>query len=139
MVNDDLACETSSNGIVRECVLDGVLDSADCQSAAVIIACTKAYYKKFILADLILISCVIHGSVSCIVVFLVLFCSCCLCGCSLLSCCLCNGCGLRSCCRCCRCCLTSGASGKDRHGYGCRCYNGVDVCFSHLLFSSLEK
>ena len=56
MVNDDLACETSSNGIVRECVRDGVLDGADCQSAAVIIACTKAYYEKLILADLILIS-----------------------------------------------------------------------------------
>ena len=36
MVNDDLACETSSDGIVRECVLDGVLDSADRQSAAVV-------------------------------------------------------------------------------------------------------
>ena len=53
MVNDDLASEASSDGIVRECGLDGVLDGADRQSAAVIIACTKAYYEKLILADLV--------------------------------------------------------------------------------------
>ena len=97
MINDDLACEASSYGVIRECGLDRILDRADSQSAAVIVACTEAYNKKLILADLILISCVIHGSISCIVILFVIFLSSdrlrcgsflssCLCGCSSLRC-----------------------------------------------------
>ena len=53
MIDDDLRCKCSSYRPVRICFDERLLDSTDIFYTAVIEGSTKAYYKKFILPNLI--------------------------------------------------------------------------------------
>ena len=82
MVNDDLAGKASSYGIIRECLLHCVLNCANGQTAAVVKAGSKADNHQLLIADLVLISCVVHRCISGVIIFFVFclsLCSCFLC------------------------------------------------------------
>ena len=66
MVDDDLCCESSSYSPVRISFCQSVFDSLDILCTAVIERSTKAYYKDFILTDLVLIARIIFGSIPCV-------------------------------------------------------------------------
>lgn len=72
MVDNDICGKASSYGIIRECGFKIILNSADSKTAAVIEACAEAYCEKLVLADLVLISYIVEGSVACVIVLLVL-------------------------------------------------------------------
>ena len=64
MVDDDLRGKGTSYGPVRICLCQSVLDTLDISYTAVIEGSTKAYYQQLVLADLVLVSRIILGSVS---------------------------------------------------------------------------
>ena len=66
MVDDDLCCKCSSYRPVRISFCKSILDSLDILCTAVIEGSTKAYNKKFILTDLILVTRIVLGSISCV-------------------------------------------------------------------------
>ena len=66
MVDDDLCCKCSSYRPVRISFCKGIFDSLDILSTAVIEGSTKAYNKKLVLTNLILVTRIILGSISCI-------------------------------------------------------------------------
>ena len=73
MVNDDLARKCTANGIIRKCLLDRILDCTNGHATVVIVARSEADYHQLILADLILISRIILGSITGIVVLFLFF------------------------------------------------------------------
>ena len=66
MVDDDLCCKCSSYRPVRISFCKSILDSFDILCTAVIEGSTKAYYQKLVLTDLILVTWIVFGSVSCV-------------------------------------------------------------------------
>ena len=66
MVDDDLCCESTSYGPVRISCCQSIFDSFDILCTAVVKGSTKAYNKKFVLTDLILVAWVILGSIACV-------------------------------------------------------------------------
>ena len=73
MVNDDLAGEAAAHSVLGEGLLQGALNGADGQAAAVVEAGAKAHHQQLLLADLILVAGVIESGVAGLVVLLVLF------------------------------------------------------------------
>ena len=66
MVDNDLSGKCSSYRPIRECFCKSILDSFDILCTAVVKGSTKAYYKKLILTDLVLITRIILGSITCV-------------------------------------------------------------------------
>ena len=64
MVDDDLCCKCTSYRPIRICFLQFVFDSFDILSTAVVEGCTKAYNKKFVLTDFILVTRIIFGCIT---------------------------------------------------------------------------
>ena len=61
MINDDLACKASSDGIIfTEFFIKLTLDCTDRQTTAVVKACTKTYYKQLVVTNFILITNIIQ-------------------------------------------------------------------------------
>ena len=73
MIDNDIGSEASPDRIIRESFFKFSFDGSDGKPPAVIEACTKAYYQKFILSYIILIPRIIKRSISLLVVFLILF------------------------------------------------------------------
>ena len=73
MVDDDLAGEASSHGILRESLLHGCLNGANGQAAVIVVAGAKADHQQLVLADLILVARIVQGSVAGVIVFSVVF------------------------------------------------------------------
>ena len=76
VVDYDIGGEASSYGVIRERSLEIVLNGADGQAAAVVEAGAEAQHEQLVIADAVLVSRVIEGSVAGVVVLVVL----CLCG-----------------------------------------------------------
>ena len=64
MVDDDLSCKCTSYRPVRICFLKFIFNSFDILSTAIVERCTKAYNKKFILTDFILVTRIIFGCIT---------------------------------------------------------------------------
>ena len=73
MVNDNLACKSSSHGIfLSELFIHRLLDCPDGETPVIIVARSKAYYQQFLFPDIILISRIIQICVSCFIIFSVI-------------------------------------------------------------------
>ena len=66
MVDDDLGCESSPYCPLRISFGKRILDALDISYTAVVEGCTEAYYKEFVLADLILVAGIVKTRVACI-------------------------------------------------------------------------
>ena len=64
MVDDDLSCKCTSYRPVRICFLKFIFNSFDILSTAIVERCTKAYNKKFVLTDFILVTRIIFGCIT---------------------------------------------------------------------------
>ena len=74
MVNDDIGSEAAAYRVIRERLLQLILDGADGQTSAVIKAGAKAEYQQFVFTDVVLIARVVLRRITGVVVFFFLCC-----------------------------------------------------------------
>ena len=73
MIDDDLAGKCAADAVFRKCLRKLLLDRADRESPAVIVACSEADDKKLLLADLIRVQWIVERCVSCVIILLIRF------------------------------------------------------------------
>ena len=71
MVNDDLACEGAADAPIGKRLLQGALDRADGQAAAVVVAGAKGHDEKLTLPDIVGVAGIVQRRVAGLVIFFV--------------------------------------------------------------------